>query len=390
MTDTRSSQRWCVLVAMLGTALTLGACDESLPGPPIEPPGNPQIIPLVGTQQIAVQGDTDLMLTTIRVRVLDSAGRPILAATVSYSVLAGDGLFSSLQSVTNDQGVTEVTFLPLTTGTVIVQARTERSTGSDQIQFTIQVLADPTVATDLEQVSGNGQSGPIGTQLGEPFVVRLTNANGGPVSKVDVTFSLAQSAGPNAGVTAFSGGGTSGQVTVKSDASGLAKAFLKLGENTGTYSVNATALVTVNGVSGVETVSFSATATGLAASKLEIVSGGVQTAVIDTINDPESPDFKGREPNPLVVKAVDAFGNPVAGALITWFVSDGGGNLALASTLTDGNGISINVLRGVTEGRNAVTALGTQTNSVEFVITGMIWVPPAEEDGGDGGGGGGG
>jgi microcompartment protein CcmK/EutM len=99
--------------------------------------------------------------------------------------------------------------------------------------------------------------------------------------------------------------------------------------------------------------------------------------VIDTLNALGSPDFKGRDPNPFVVQALDAFDQPVPGVAIQWLVSDGGGSLVSATTATDAAGLAQNQLVGVTEGRNAVVAIAAGTNPVEFVVTGVVHQPEA-------------
>ena len=127
-------------------------------------------------------------------------------------------------------------------------------------------------------------------------------------------------------------------------------------------------------------VVFSATATAAPAAELVPVAGQDQTAVIDTLNAPGSPDFKGRDPNPFVVQALDAFEQPVAGVAIQWLVSDGGGTLLSATTVTDATGLAQNRLIGVTEGRNAVVAIAAGTNTVGFVVNAVVHQPGGEPE----------
>ena len=81
--------------------------------------------------------------------------------------------------------------------------------------------------TTLSLVSGDNQTGTVGTALANPFVVKVTDANGDPVAGVAVTFA----------VTAGSGAVTATQVDT--DAQGLASSTLTLGPNPGVNTVTA-------------------------------------------------------------------------------------------------------------------------------------------------------
>src|ERR1044071_702264 len=74
-------------------------------------------------------------------------------------------------------------------------------------------------------------------------------------------------------------------------------------------------------------VSFPETAIAAVASALAIVSGNTQSALIGL-----------PLPNPLVVKATDASGNPVSGAQVDWTILSGGGQLGSATTTTGADG----------------------------------------------------
>ena len=95
----------------------------------------------------------------------------------------------------------------------------------------------------LTKVSGEGQGGQAGEPLAAPFVVSVLDQNGSAFAGVVVTFS----------VTA--GGGTLSSTTVTTDANGRARSTLTLGSEPGANTVAAT-------VAGLETVTFTATASG--------------------------------------------------------------------------------------------------------------------------------
>ncbi|CAN5893569.1 hypothetical protein BH20GEM1_BH20GEM1_08470 [soil metagenome] len=365
-------------------AMTLAACTEAPPLAPESPggPGDASLVPVTGQQLVATLGDgLGLILET---RVLGSDGRALRSAVVEYDVVSGAGIFSADSTLTNDQGYTQVMFLPLSSGTVLVQART----GSDMLTFAIEVANDPNLAASLQKIGGDTQTATVGAILPQPFVVQVRNPDGLPVDSLPVTFTIQISQGDSAKLaddpSAFLDGGR--QVVVQTDAGGFARAWLRLGTLAGGHAVNATALVGPAGSQTAQTVTFTANALPSAqASQLLIISGDDQTVPIDTLSLAGS-----RDPNPLVVQARDAFGNPVQGVAVQWRVSNGGGSMFAFTTFTDALGFASNSYSGVTEGPNAVVAIAPGTNPVTFDIEGVVIADPADDGGGGGGGGGGG
>ena len=374
------SSRLLIPAVLLLAVVAFTACEGALVEAPVAPRG----VQVIAVPTAEFQAQIRIP-TSLRVRVVNEDGRPVRSASVRYDVLTGAGLFSADSTLTNDQGFSEVLFLPFTAGTVIVEASSGQA-GAGRARFTILVFNDPDEAAVLEEVGGDDQSGPAGTVLPLPLVVRVLNPDGLPVDAHPVVFILQQSAGEFAGLSPDRGGFFSGQITVSTDASGVARAFLLLGTAAGSHSVSAHATTGPTGAQTTESVTFTAEATPVQASQLVILSGDNQTAVIDTLHEEDSPDFRGRAPNPLVVQALDRFGTPVAGVAVQWRVSDGGGTVVSATTFTDANGVTENVVEDVTEGRNAIVAFAAGTNAVEFVITGQVLEPPPPPDEGGGGG----
>lgn len=363
------------------------ACDESLQGVDgLAPSGSPRLL-AVTPQELLAQFGVQLD-TPIRVRVVDAEGRPIRSAVVKYEVLVGVGAFSADSTITNDQGFTEVLFRPLSTGTVIIEARVEGAGSVDRAQFTFLVLSDPTEAAVFEKVGGDGQAAPVGAVLGEPLAVRILNPDLFPVEGHEVTFVLRSAQGAMAGVAADRNGPFTGQVTVATDASGVARAFLRLGTQAGAYVVTASAVVGPAGDQTTATLTFGATATASrVVDRLVPISGQTQNVVVDTLHERGSEEFRGRDPNPMVLQAVDEFGNPVVGAIVSWFVADGGGTLQFLQTVTNSNGLTSNQIFEVTEGSNVVVAFAPGADPIQFSITAEV-LQPEEEGEGEGGGGG--
>jgi hypothetical protein len=97
-------------------------------------------------------------------------------------------------------------------------------------------------------VSGNHQTGPAGTELPQPLVVKVQDGRGQPL-KASVHFRVA------------SGGGRMNAGSAVSDANGVAQDYWTLGPTSGVQTVD---VVAVDPATGAEKVygSFSATATG--------------------------------------------------------------------------------------------------------------------------------
>lgn len=370
-------------------ALALSACVEAPPSGLDSPDGTvgTSLVPVTPQQLVATLGDSlGLVLET---RVLGPDGRPLRSAVVEYDVVSGAGLFTSDSTLTNDQGYTQVLFLPLSSGTILVQARS----GTDTVTFAIEVANDPNQAATFQKIGGDTQTATVGAILPQPFTVQVRNPDGLPVDSIPVTFTVQIAQGDSAKLaddpSGFADGGR--QIVVLTDAGGFARAWFRLGTQAGGHAVNATALVGPAGAQAAQTVTFTANALPSArASQLFIISGDDQTVPIDTLFQPGTPLNRSRDPNPLVVQALDVFGTPVPGVAVQWRVSDGGGNMFAFTTFTDALGFATNFYFGATEGNNAIVAIAPGTTAVTFDITGVVIVDPTDEGGGDGGGGGGG
>ncbi len=396
MNRTSSHRHRLVAALALGAWLALTACVEAPPTASDSPDAMPtSLIPVTPVQLGATLGSgLGLLLET---RVLGPDGRPLRSAVVAYDLVSGAGFFTSDSTLTNDQGYTQVVFVPLSAGTVLVQARS----GADAITFAIEVASDPNQGATFVKLGGDTQSATVGAILPQPFTVQVRNPDGLPVDSIPVTFTIQFAQGDSAKLatdpSAFGGGdgglpGESGhQVVVQTDAAGTARAWLRLGTLAGGHTVSATALIGPAGAQSEQTVNFTANALPSArASQLVIISGDDQTVPIDTLFAAGSPLNRTRDPNPFVVQAVDAFGSPVSGVAVQWRVSDGGGTMFAFTTFTDALGFATNSLFGPTEGHNAVVAIAPGTGPVTFDVNGELIAEPVEGGGGDDEGGGGG
>ncbi len=205
----------------------------------------------------------------------------------------------------------------------------------------------------LERVSGDGQQGPAGADLAEPFVIKVRDQNGNTLAGAAVTFE------------ATAGGGTLSIENATTDANGTVATMLTLGAQPGTNTVVAT-------VSGLDPVTF--TATGLAIARtMEKVSGDEQQG-------PAGADLA----EPFVIKVRDQNGNTLAGAAVTFEATAGGGTLSAQIVATDTSGmVAVTLTLGAQPGTNTVVATVSGLDPVTFTATGLAIARTMKKASGD-------
>ena len=288
------------------------------------------------------------------VSVLDEDGAAIAGTVVSFSVTAGGGTLSAATVTTDANGRARSTLtLGSEPGTNTVAATVE-GLGTETFTAIGQATADPdgddeeaddeqAMSQSLTKVSGEGQAGQAGTTLAEPFVVSVLDQNGSAYAGAVVTFS----------VTA--GGGTLSATTATTNASGQVRSTLTLGSDPGPNTVSAT-------VAGLEPVAFTATATAIEQTphSLTKVSGEGQAG-----------QAGATLAEPFVVSVLDEDGAAIAGAVVTFSVTAGGGMLSSTTATTDANGRARSTLTlGSQPGTNTVTATVAELESVTFTASG--------------------
>ena len=192
----------------------------------------------------------------------------------------------------------------------------------------------------LEKISGDEQQGPGGIQLVEPFVVSVMDQSGSAIARVAVTFV----------VTA--GGGTLSIETAFTEASGQAATMLTLGSQPGTNTVEAF-------VDGLEPVTFTVNSIGQTPHSLGRVSGKGQEGSVGAALA-----------KPFVVSVLDKDGDAIAGAVVTFSVTAGGGTLSSTTAATDADGRASTILTlGSQPGTNTVVATVKDLEPVAFTAT---------------------
>src|SRR5438128_4615151 len=244
--------------------------------------------------------------------VKDAHGNPVAQVAVTSAVAPGNATRRAAGQTTNASGVATVgswTLSP-TAGQNTLTATSGTLSGSP-VTFTATGSAGP--AATMVTSSGDNLTGQVATRLQTPHVVRVSDANGNPVSGVTVTWAAA------------SGGGSVDPTTSTTDANGHAQTFRTLGILIGTQTTTATA--TIGGTATTVTFSISATAAG--ASRMTAAGGDGQTGTVGTTL-----------PTPLSVRVADQFNNPVAGVTVTWTPASGSGSVNPPTSTSNASGIA--------------------------------------------------
>ena len=258
------------------------------------------------------------------------------------------------------------TTVPLALGRNIIQAtgRDHAGNGTNTTVTITRVLSSQPppppigaaiITQSLTILSGNNQTGTIGTQVSAPLVVALTDQANHPVANQTVVFKVTG----NNGIVSDPGSGTSSAAAaVTTDAGGHARVLWTLGDRAGA-GINT---VQASSSLAVGTTNFTATGVTANASRIVVDSGNDQTGVIG-----QPLGF------PFVVDVIDTGHNRVPNVPVTFTIKRGDGNLAGANNQTvntDSNGRAIAVL-------TLGPQIGNANNLVEASYQGNSGVPAA-------------
>jgi hypothetical protein len=178
----------------------------------------------------------------------------------------------------------------------------------------LSLPSDSGAGLALSIVDGNGQTGTVGQQLPEPLIVKV-ESGGTPVPGHQIAFVV-------------SGDPAAGRLepdTAVSGADGRAVTHWVLGSEPGPHEVEAR--LVVSEPAPPPTAVFAASA----------VAGEPDT--VRAVSPVSQPGRIGRAvPEAPTVMVLDRFGNPVAGAGVTWDVTTGGGSVSSPTTQADASG----------------------------------------------------
>lgn len=175
----------------------------------------------------------------------------------------------------------------------------------------------PRTAAHFDIISGNRQSAVVGTQLPNPLVVKVTDAQGNPVPGQAVNFIVT------------SGGGSVFGGVETTNSTGTAQELWTLGTSTAdSQRVTARAVDPTTGQPLTFGV-FDATPLSAAPASDTIIGGNGETATIGAAL-----------PDSIAIRARDKYGNPAAGDTVHWTITGGGGTVSPLASVTNANGVA--------------------------------------------------
>jgi 5-hydroxyisourate hydrolase-like protein (transthyretin family) len=335
-------------VTATGAALTTkpGFALTNKSGPPAS------IAASAGTPQTATVNTA--FATQLAATVKDTFGNPVAGATVTFTA-PGSGASGTFAggvntATTNAAGVaTAPVFAANTTaGGYTVTAKVGSFTTSPGFALTNAAGAPAAIAA----TAGTPQTATVNTAFATAMAAMVTDGFGNPVSGATVTFNA-----PGSGASGTFAGGVN---TATTNSLGVATAAAFTANTTaGSYTVTATAgTVTTN-------PGFALTNQAGAPASIAATGGTPQSATIDTA-------FAKR----LTATVKDSFGNPVAGATVTFNAPSSGasgtfaGGVNTAKTSAAGVATAAVFTANGTAGSYTVTAkVGTVTTSPGFALT---------------------
>jgi VCBS repeat-containing protein len=259
-----------------------------------------------GSALVIVSGDNQTapvrsaLADSLVVKVADALGNPVAGVAVQWTAVGGGSISPATVTSGADGLAKAERVLGSASGTQSAEAS---SSGLATVSFTHTAV--PANPTTLILVSGDAQSGPVGTPLADSLVVRLEDDNGNGVGGKAITWVIA------------TGGGSPSPVTSTTSATGFAKTRWTLGPAAGSNLINAV-------FSGLPSVQFVAMA-------------GAGTPVRLAFTQPPVNTRAGTAITPSVKVAIqDAGGNTVTSSQdpITLAIGNNPAAGSLAGTLT--------------------------------------------------------
>ena len=301
---------------------------------------------VAGNNQTATVGRT--LPIDPAVRISDAFGNPIVGQEVVFEVTAGGGSAVVRRPLTDANGTATVGAWTLgeTPGANTLRAT---ATGLTLTPVTFTATATAGAPAVFSATAGNNQSSVAGSLVAIAPSVVVRDNRGNPVAGVTVTFT------PGVGSGTVTGG------SVVTNALGQASVgSWRLGTTAGAQTLTAS-------TAGLSDVVFQATATAGAAAALQVVGDSLLA------NFPVN-SFVSPLPT---LRVIDANGNPVAGAAVTFEAVTGTGNTLTGATITTAaDGLAqvttwrIGTVVGVYRIRAVVTGVTQAGLEPTWVVTG--------------------
>ncbi|HEX7239867.1 MAG TPA: Ig-like domain-containing protein, partial [Longimicrobiaceae bacterium] len=304
--------------------------------------GNPATVAAVvksgGDAQTGQAGAA--LADSLAVRVTDGAGNPIGGVAVAWAVAAGGGSVAPAATTTNASGIAKTRW---TLGPA-AGANAATATAAGGLSVTFSASGTAGTAASLVRVSGNAQTGTVGTALADSLVVRAADASGNPVAGVTVVWSVA------------TGGGTVAPASAVTRADGTARARWTLGAAVGAQSVSAAA-------AGLAAVAFTATAAA--------------AVPVDTVTvSPATASVAVGATVPLTATLMDADGDTLTGRAVSWTTSDSTKARVSAAGVVTGVAAGTATITATSEGKSGTaTVTVTPADTTAPTVSGFSRTP---------------
>ena len=284
---------------------------------------------IAGNNQSGMVGIT---LPTALTVLASSNGAPVSGVSVAFSDGGAGGSFGTPVAVTGGNGTASTTYTPATVAVITITAASSSYTSA-----TLTETGTPTV-TSITVVSGEKQTGTVGTTMPLPIVMKAKNSSGKAVVGAPVTFSdgLGGTFSPNPAIT-----GTTGQASTTYTLPTLAKA------------------ITVTASDGGVSVRTTETSVAAPAAALNSLSGNNQTGMPTK-----------SLPKKLVVSVTDKYGNGIPGVTVTFTDNGAGGTFSSTTPVTGTSGqTSVSYTSGSKAGTVTISASTSTLSPINFTET---------------------
>jgi len=369
---------------------------------------------------------------TLNAQVEDAFGNPVDNVPYTFSVASGGGSVVPTGTKTAlTGGVDGCAQAILTTGLRVGTNVVNVSAAGVPNTVSFQVTTQPGGAASIFVVSGNGQNGAAGSQLQNPLIGQVVDANGNPVGAGTVvtfsstvngfaegTFTGSSSTDANGRVfPLFTFGNTSGNYLVSmtvGSSTALFNETATAGSGFHVFEINTTpfAGVTATVTKGQPTATLSAAVANAIPNGATIqfssqpgvtyvvLSGSGTTTLTLTTNytgsnsttatvtqtsfdpatstalagqgvgDGQTGTVRTTLPSPIQVQVQDGNGNGVSGVLVTFAVTTGNATVSPQQVMTDANGNAQTVVKlGTTAGTIKLNATAQGLNTLTFTET---------------------
>ena len=286
-----------------------------------------------GNGQLGLAGTAGAQPIVVELR--NASGGPIVGASIRWGAF-GTARVSSPTSLTDASGRASMTFTYGGPGQTLIQVV---SPGATLTAGYIQLFVAATGVDSFSVISGDGQSGLVGSHSAQALVAELRDASGQPIVGRAITWIS------NHGDVTFD------STVSLSDAAGRVSMGFTYGPSASVFGMEARDLST--------NIATQFLGTAVGANAINLISGNGQTGGQNTAGL-----------QALVVEVRDALGNPVAGRSISWSTIAGDALPSAPSSLTDASG---RASMAFTHGTGTSTVSATDTVSaqqVRFTVTG--------------------